>query len=170
MLDMLCAASRRPSITVNRYSLKICRAPLMRRGRVSTPAAPRYSVTLTIHAWQAASFRPPGRVVRSVRIPCCVPREHLAHRFDQLGLRHRALRLGLFLQMLLAAFFQLGQLGADDQVLDRDLALGLFVGALDDDAGRVALVGVFDLRAELPDCRDKARRGCPPSRSFATMF
>ena len=30
-----------------------------------------------------------------------------------------------------------------------DLALGLFVGALDDDAGRVAFVGVFELIAEI---------------------
>ncbi len=49
-----------------------------------------------------------------------VPREHLAHRIDELILRHGALRLRLFLQMLLAAFFQLRQFGADDQVLDGD--------------------------------------------------
>ena len=44
----------------------------------------------------------------------------------------------------------LGELGAEDQVLDLHLAFGLLVAALDDDAGRVALVGVFHLRAELP--------------------
>ena len=55
----------------------------------------------------------------------------------------------LLLQMLVAAFFQLGEFGADDQVLDRDFPLGLFVGALDDDARRVALVGVFELVAEV---------------------
>ena len=54
-----------------------------------------------------------------------VPREHLAHRFDELVLGHGALRLGLFLQMFLAALFQLRQFGADDQVLDGDFALGL---------------------------------------------
>src|SRR5580704_3145378 len=74
--------------------------------------------------------------------------QHGADGFDQLRLWHGALRLGLLLQMLLAAFFQLGELGADDQVLDGDLALGLLVGALDDDARRVAPVGLFHLRAE----------------------
>ena len=74
--------------------------------------------------------------------------QHLADGLYQLVLGDRELRLGLFLQMLLAAFFQLRQLGADDQVLDRDLAFGFLVGALDDDAGRVALVGIFHLRAE----------------------
>ena len=51
--------------------------------------------------------------------------------------------------MLLAAFFELGEFGADDQILDRDFALGLLVAALDDDARRVALVGVFELIAEI---------------------
>ena len=74
--------------------------------------------------------------------------QHLAHRFDQFLLGDGELRFGLLLQMLLAALFQLRQLGADDQVLDGDFALGLLVGALDDDARRVALVGVFHLRAE----------------------
>src|SRR3712207_7156133 len=36
------------------------------------------------------------------------------------------------------------------QVLDLDLAPGLFIGALDHDAGAGALVGIFHLRAELP--------------------
>ncbi len=40
-------------------------------------------------------------------------------------------------------------LGAFDQVLDLHFALGLLVAALDDDAGRAALVGVFQLRAHL---------------------
>ena len=51
--------------------------------------------------------------------------QHRADGFDQLRLRHGALRLGLLLQMLLAAFFQLGELGADDQILDNDFALCL---------------------------------------------
>src|SRR5580692_2099889 len=59
--------------------------------------------------------------------------QHGADGFDQLCLRHGALRFGLLLQMLLAALFQFGELGADDQILDGDLALGLLVGALDDD-------------------------------------
>jgi hypothetical protein len=38
---------------------------------------------------------------------------------------------------------------AEDQVLDLHLAFGLLVAALDDGAGRAALVGIFHLRAEL---------------------
>src|SRR6202035_981501 len=70
--------------------------------------------------------------------PELVAGQHGADGFDQLRLRHGALRFGLLLQMLLAAFFQLSELGADDQILDRDFALGLLVGALHDDARRVA--------------------------------
>ena len=76
-------------------------------------------------------------------------RQHLAHRFDEFFLGHAALRLGLLLQMLVAALFELGELGADGEILDGDFALGLFVGALDHHAGRVALVGVFELIAEI---------------------
>ena len=75
--------------------------------------------------------------------------EHRAHGVDQFLLGDGKLRLRLLLQMLLAALFQLCQFGADDQVLDGDFALGLLVGALDDHAGRVALVGVFELIAEI---------------------
>jgi hypothetical protein len=48
--------------------------------------------------------------------------QHGADGFDQSRLRHGALRFGLLLQMLLAAFFQLGELGGEDQILDRDFA------------------------------------------------
>jgi len=51
--------------------------------------------------------------------------------------------------MFVAALFQLGEFSADDQILDGDFALGLFVGALDDHAGTVAPVGVFELVAEV---------------------
>ena len=50
--------------------------------------------------------------------------------------------------------------GAEDQVLDLHLALGLLVAALDHRARAAALVGVFHLRAELARRRDRARRGC----------
>src|SRR3984885_915250 len=50
--------------------------------------------------------------------------------------------------MLVAAFFEFRQFGADDQVLDRDFAFGLLVGALNDDARRIAAVGIFYLRGE----------------------
>ena len=56
---------------------------------------------------------------------------------------------GLFLQVLVALFGEPREFGADDQILDLHLALGLLVGALDDDAGAAAAVGVFHLRAEL---------------------
>jgi len=56
--------------------------------------------------------------------------EHLAHRLDHFFFRHGALRLGLLLQMLFAAFFLFGKLGANDQILDRDFTTGFFVGAL----------------------------------------
>ena len=50
--------------------------------------------------------------------------EHGAHRVDELAFRHEALRLGLALQMLLAALFQFCQLRAEDQILDDDLRPG----------------------------------------------
>ena len=67
------------------------------------------------------------------RSPFAVTRQHFAHSLDHFSFRHGALRLGLLLQMLFAAFFLFGKLGADDQVLDGDFAAGFFVGALDDD-------------------------------------
>ena len=66
-----------------------------------------------------------------------MPREQRSDSLDQLGFLDRELRLGLFLQIVVAAFFQLRQLGADDQVLDGDFALRLLVAALDDGARAV---------------------------------
>ena len=48
----------------------------------------------------------------------CVPREHLAHRFDEPIFGDGELRLGLFLQVLLAPLFLLRQLSAEGEVLD----------------------------------------------------
>src|SRR5580658_2888540 len=76
-------------------------------------------------------------------------RQHLAHGLDQLALRHSELRLGLLLQIVVAVLAQSGDLGTEHEVLDLHLALGLLVRTLDDDARRVALVGVFHLRPEL---------------------
>ena len=45
--------------------------------------------------------------------------------------------------------------GAFHQVLDLHFALGLLVAALDDDAGRAALVGIFQLRAHLAGAQIK---------------
>src|SRR5579883_3083263 len=78
-----------------------------------------------------------------------VPRQDLAHGLDQLRLRHRELRLGLLLQIVVAILGQPGDLGAEDQVLDLHLALRLLVGALDHHARRPAFVGIFHLRTEL---------------------
>src|ERR1700719_2188886 len=46
--------------------------------------------------------------------PELMARQHRAHGVDQLRLGHGALRFGLLLQVLVAALFQLGELGADD--------------------------------------------------------
>jgi hypothetical protein len=78
-----------------------------------------------------------------------VARQHLAHRLDQLLLRHRELGLRLLLEIIVALLGEPGELGADDQVLDLHLALLFLVAALDDDARAAAAVGVFHLRAEL---------------------
>src|SRR5215469_6286188 len=74
--------------------------------------------------------------------------EHFAHRIDQLRLWNGALGLRLLLQMLFAALFRFRQFGADDQILDGDFAARFFVGALDDDARRIAPVGIFHLQTE----------------------
>ena len=46
-----------------------------------------------------------------------MPCQYGAHRLDHVILRHGALRFGLFLQVFVAAFFQLRELGAEDQSL-----------------------------------------------------
>src|SRR6266700_6820938 len=84
---------------------------------------------------------------RTLPLSHAVAREHLAHGVDQLLLRHRELRLGLLLAIFVAVFAHAGELGAEDEILDLDFALRFLVGALDDDAGRAALVGIFELRA-----------------------
>src|SRR5262249_37335091 len=62
-------------------------------------------------------------------------------------------------------FLQLGELGAEDQVLDLHLAARLLVAALDDDAGRVALVGIFHLWTELAGA--KIELGADPGAAQA---
>ena len=56
-------------------------------------------------------------------------RQHLAHSSTSLVLIDLVLRLGLLLQIFLAVL-DLGQAGAEDQILDLDLAIGLLVRAL----------------------------------------
>src|SRR5262249_51994460 len=80
--------------------------------------------------------------------PHLVPCQNLAHGVDELVLGDRELRVGLFLQVVLAVLAQAGDLGGEDEVLDLDFTLGFFVSSLDHDAGTAALVGVFHLRAE----------------------
>ena len=53
-----------------------------------------------------------GRRLGDSARPKLMARQHGADGFDQLRFRHGALRLGLLLQMFLAALFQLGELGA----------------------------------------------------------
>src|SRR5712692_644474 len=74
--------------------------------------------------------------------------EHLAHGFDEFRFLHRELRRAALAPLLVGGDF-IGGLGAEDEVLDLHLALRLLVAALDDDTRRVALVGVFQLRAHL---------------------
>lgn len=73
-------------------------------------------------------------------------RQHLADLGDQVSLADRKLRLGLLLEVILAVAFRGGgAFRAGDQVADDDLFGLALVRALDDGAGRVPLVGVFQL-------------------------
>ncbi len=80
--------------------------------------------------------------------------ENLFHRVDQFRLRHLLLRLGLPLQMrgAIGLAVELRQFRAEHEILDDHLRTGgivQFIAALDDRAGRVALVGVFELLADV---------------------
>src|SRR5665647_621911 len=74
--------------------------------------------------------------------------EELADLGDQVSLADGKLRPGLFLEVFVA-ILDGGQVGADDQVLDQHLIGELLVAALDDDARRMALVGIFELVADV---------------------
>ena len=78
-----------------------------------------------------------------------VSREHFLDRVDQLAFLDRELRLRLLLQIVVTILAQPGDLGAENEILDLDLALLFLIAALDHDAGRTALVGVFHLRTKL---------------------
>src|SRR4051794_23916632 len=73
----------------------------------------------------------------------------LSSRVDQLAFPDRELRLRLLLQIVVTILAQPGDLGAEDEILDLDLALLFLIAALDHDTGGAALVGVFHLRAKL---------------------
>src|SRR3954451_14936350 len=79
--------------------------------------------------------------------PYSVAREHAAYAVEQVILRHRELGFGLLCLVFLAILDRRDR-GAEDQVLDLHLALGLLVAALDHGARRAALIGIFHLRAE----------------------
>jgi len=54
---------------------------------------------------------------------------------------------------IVAAFFELGEARRDNQILDGNFALGLFVRALDDDAGALRLSAYFICGPNLPEPR-----------------
>src|SRR5580698_4963325 len=60
--------------------------------------------------------------------------EEASNCFHKLSLGHRPLRLWKQFEASsqVTAFFQLGEFGADDQILDGDFTLSLFIGPLDD--------------------------------------
>src|SRR5215475_1642327 len=77
-----------------------------------------------------------------------MPREYLAHLGDDLVLLAGELRGTALTPFLVGGDCRRG-LGALDQVLDLHLAASLLVRALDDHAGRVAAVSVFELVAHV---------------------
>src|SRR5215471_17131331 len=83
------------------------------------------------------------RMTRQLSPAYVMPRQHLAHLFDQVGFAARELR-----RAALAPFLVGGDCGsrpgAFDQILDLHFAARFFIGALNDHAGRVAAIGIFE--------------------------
>ena len=75
--------------------------------------------------------------------------KNLAHAGDKVVFGHGKLRLGLLAAVIVVILAQAGKLGTEQEVLDLDLALLLFVATLDHDTGRAALVGVLELLPHL---------------------
>src|SRR5712691_11201352 len=95
---------------------------------------------------RAASTSPPRTITpKNITLSHAVALQHLAHGVDQLLLRHCELRRPALAPFLVRGDRR-GGLGAFDEILDLQFALGAFVAALDDDAGRAAPVGIFHLR------------------------
>src|SRR5216683_7178965 len=98
---------------------------------------------------RAASTSPPRTITpKNITLSHAVALQHLAHGVDQLLLRHRELRRPALAPFLIGRDRRRGPL-AFDQILDLDLAPRVLVGALDDDARRAALIGIFELRSHL---------------------
>src|SRR6266702_4561390 len=75
-------------------------------------------------------------------------RQDLAHFCDELGFAARELRRAARAPFLVGGD-RGSSFGAFDQILDLHLATRFFIRALDDDAGRVAAVGIFQLVAHV---------------------
>ena len=88
-----------------------------------------------------------------------MPREQLANFLDQTLFIDQELRFRLLLEVFIAVL-DVAEPGTEDQVLDLNLLGGLLVAALDDGAGAAALVGIFELGAEIVEpVYVKTRRG-----------
>src|SRR5260370_5961362 len=74
--------------------------------------------------------------------------QHFAHGVDQSVFRNCELRRPALAPFLVRRDRRGGPL-AFDEILDLHLAPVLLLGSLDDDAGRAALVGIFELRSHL---------------------
>ena len=77
-----------------------------------------------------------------------MPCKQFPHGVDQSRFSDRELRVSLLLQIFLAVL-GIGEGGAKDEILDLDLSTRLLVATLDNGAGCAALVGVFELSAEI---------------------
>src|SRR3954463_4084594 len=75
-------------------------------------------------------------------------RQHLAHFGDEVGLAARELRWAALAPFLVGSDRGC-RLRALDQILDLHLATRFFIRALDDDAGRIAAIGIFELVAHV---------------------
>src|SRR5580704_1415715 len=134
----VCTAGKSPKLTARNGALREasgCGVPPA--PNASMPASMAATATASTTTTMISIFTPRfiGSALAKVFSGHAVTFEDVAHRVHELSFGHRPLRLRLLLQMLVAALFQLGKLGADDQILDGDFTLSLFIGPLDDNAG-----------------------------------
>ena len=83
--------------------------------------------------------------------------QNVAHSLDKIGLRHRELGGAAFAPFLVGGDGG-GRAGAFDQVLDLHFPALMLIAPLDDDAGRVAPVGILELGPHFP----AGNRRCAP--------
>src|SRR5579872_4035561 len=88
------------------------------------------------------------RIANSVHPRHGMPCQYFAHGGHEIVFIDLRLRLGLFLQIFVTVLGR-GETGAEDEILDLNLALRLFVRPLDDHARRVAAIGIFELVAHV---------------------